>query len=358
MVSGYGQEPKVRSSQDLDVPSPANNIYNYTKSHNKYNHTIHYDSLYIIYDGVRYSIDTMAKTKDSGFFRIVKINDYTSKKYYIIYVEPVIPPYETSGLYTILSEKNKECTRGTTICEDSVYYMHLVSPYKILGAIDVKPIIMEDSSIVLRTIDEEDIGYRIVWHKKTTYIRSLSLHSHLATTKDLCGVILATENKRIQQNDVPNIEKIIPASNSQGLGNTDSIDKMKCNVSFISVRGQDNRSRSIYMINRNQDKYDTILGTSLHKNYYRFYYCDDIYVELELRRKWDILRPLYNSYSVSDTVSLLPIGIMELHNKDSVILFQGYSSAYQGPQVKKKKHIEYKYRSICSLSFEDYVANP
>ena len=137
---------------------------------------------------------------------------------------------------------------------------------------------------------------------------------------------------------------------SQANGDVDRISPMKCNISFFSVKNKKNRI--LVLLYDSGNNKETITGHKMSRGLYRFYYEDTVFIDVHLKRRWDIFKPLYNTHLISDTVSLLPIGTVELHCGNNVTLFQGYESAYCGPQIMR--HKTYKYRSICSLRFEDY----
>ncbi len=103
-----------------------------------------------------------------------------------------------------------------------------------------------------------------------------------------------------------------------------------------------------YLVHSNQEKnvycihcLDTIKGIGVADNLYEFRISNDSSIVVYLSRKWNVVKPLWNTFFTSDTISLLPIGdIIYVYNGDT-IQFEKYKSAYVGPKLtslrKKKK---------------------
>lgn len=61
---------------------------------------------------------------------------------------------------------------------------------------------------------------------------------------------------------------------------------------------------------------------------------------VRLSRKWNVIKPLWNTFITSDTISMLPIGEIKYVYNGDTIQFEGFESAYVGPKIvslRKKK---------------------
>lgn len=88
---------------------------------------------------------------------------------------------------------------------------------------------------------------------------------------------------------------------------------------------------------RNQD---TIKGNHLSGKQYEFCYGNNSCLMVRLSRKWNVIKPLWNTFITSDTISMLPIGEIKYVYNGDTIQFEGFESAYVGPKIvslRKKK---------------------
>lgn len=131
----------------------------------------------------------------------------------------------------------------------------------------------------------------------------------------------------------------------------DMISPMKDRISFFRVC-KSKSDRIVNMIYNSDNGVDTIIGNKVSGNVYRFFYDRSLFIDVHLKRKWNLFNPLYNTHLTSDTVILVPIGYVKLYIGDSIKLFSGYESAYVGPKYVKYK--TQKYKSLYSFKFEDY----
>lgn len=99
---------------------------------------------------------------------------------------------------------------------------------------------------------------------------------------------------------------------------------------------QNNQEKNAYCIHCQV----SILGINLTNNLYKFQISEDSSIIVHLSRKWNVIKPLWNTIFTSDTIMMLPVGdIMYVCNGDT-ILFEGYKSAYVGPKfsaIRRKK---------------------
>lgn len=104
-----------------------------------------------------------------------------------------------------------------------------------------------------------------------------------------------------------------------------------------------------YLVKNNQEKIaycihsqDTVSGINLGNDLYVFHVSNDSSILVHLSRKWNMFKPLWNTFYTSDTISLLPVGDIKYVCNGDTIQLRGYKSAYVGPkyvsiQKKKKK---------------------
>ena len=106
----------------------------------------------------------------------------------------------------------------------------------------------------------------------------------------------------------------------------DDIQKMNGYVQYCLIRKE--RNKFIYCIHEQ----DTIVGVPLSEHHYRFCLNNDTCIEAQLLRKWNTIRPLWNTFFTSDTLSLLPVGDIKYVCNGDTIIHKGYKSAYIGPK--------------------------
>lgn len=100
---------------------------------------------------------------------------------------------------------------------------------------------------------------------------------------------------------------------------------------------QNNHEKNVYCVRL----HDTIKGIRLSDNLYEFRIGNDSSIVVFLSRKWTPLRPLWNSFLTTRTISLLPVGCIKYVYNGDTIQIKWNKSAYVGPRYvssrKKKK---------------------
>ena len=146
---------------------------------------INCDSAYLIYDNIKYEIDTLNTIEDSGVFKVFHISrDYESERYYVIGVESLQEPNKT---YLILTDKEDRCPSGVDMCIDSCYYLHIRKLYVVKEPVDIPVEHRETSGGEIELIDDRNDGYYIVRGGRRDFMRCLSLHKTISISHDICG---------------------------------------------------------------------------------------------------------------------------------------------------------------------------
>lgn len=100
---------------------------------------------------------------------------------------------------------------------------------------------------------------------------------------------------------------------------------------------QNNHEKNVYCVRL----HDTIKGIRLSDNLYEFRIGNDSSIVAFLSRKWTPLRPLWNTFLTTRTISLLPVGCIKYVYNGDTIQIKWNKSAYVGPRYvssrKKKK---------------------
>lgn len=147
---------------------------------------INYDSAYVIYDNIKYSIDTMNTTEDSGLFHVYYISrNYDSERYCVIGVETLEFPYKS---YLIITNKGDICPEGREICIDSCYFMHIRELYSIKEPLTPPIENQKTNRAEVELIDDMNDRYFIVRGGRKDYIRCLSLHKNISISNNVCGL--------------------------------------------------------------------------------------------------------------------------------------------------------------------------
>lgn len=134
------------------------------------------------------------------------------------------------------------------------------------------------------------------------------------------------------------------------------IDKMNKKFYFFTVKGS-NRMTFIYneVYDKEQEIYlDTFYGYKQSNGMYLFNCCENVALEVKLKRCWHLLKPCWNTYLISDTIEYLPIDTIRLFCADTVINFSGFSSAFAGPLAEMKRE---SINTIFSIRLSDLCVN-
>lgn len=126
---------------------------------------------------------------------------------------------------------------------------------------------------------------------------------------------------------------IITATFSFSQNGCDNIQRMGSDSYYFKVR--DNNANSMYCVH-NQD---TILDVLISRNLYRFCMKSDTCIVAKLSREWDVLKPFWNTFIASDTISMLPIGETKYIFQGDTIRRQGFKNAYVGPRFIRLKEV-------------------
>lgn len=146
---------------------------------------INCDSAYLIYDRIKYEIDTLNTIEDSGVFKVFYMSkDYESERYYVIGVESLQEPYKT---YLILTDKEDRCPSGVDMSINSCYYLHIRRLYAVKEPLEASVEHQETCEGEIVLIDDRNDGYYIVRGGRKDYIRCLSLHKSISISDDICG---------------------------------------------------------------------------------------------------------------------------------------------------------------------------
>lgn len=162
-----------------------NNTWHVAPLKHHVNNIINCDSGYVMYDNIKYSIDTLNTTEDSGVFHVYYMSrNYDSERYRVIGVESLEFPYKA---YLILTNKGGMCPEGAEIRIDSCYFMHIKKLYTIKEPLTtpIERLISKEDEIEL--IDDRNDSYYIVLGGRKDYIRCLSLHKYISISDDICG---------------------------------------------------------------------------------------------------------------------------------------------------------------------------
>lgn len=147
---------------------------------------INYDSAYVMYDNIKYSIDTLNPVEDSGVFHVYYIGkDYESDRYSVIGVESLQFPYKS---YLILTDKDSMCPNGESIYIDSCYHMHIRMLYTLKSPTNVPVEQQKTNEAEVELIDDMNDRYCIIRGGRKDYIRCLSLHKKISISNNVCGL--------------------------------------------------------------------------------------------------------------------------------------------------------------------------
>ena len=126
---------------------------------------------------------------------------------------------------------------------------------------------------------------------------------------------------------------IIIATFSFSQNGCDNIRRMGGGFYYFKVR--DNNVNTMYCIH-NQD---TVMGVLISGHLYQFCMRSDTCIVANLSRKWDILRPLWNTFITTDTISMLPVGEIKYIYHSDTIQHRGFETSYVGPRFSPLKDV-------------------
>lgn len=140
------------------------------------------------------------------------------------------------------------------------------------------------------------------------------------------------------------------------LNDSKPIDKMNQKFHFFTVKDFD-KMVLIYnepVFTKQEFFCDTFYSYKQSDDIYLFKLCDNITLEVKLKRCWHLLKPLWNTFIVSDTIEYWPIDTVRLIRHDTVMIYLGFNSAYVGPLAKMNSENE---NSIFSINIKDICAD-
>lgn len=102
---------------------------------------------------------------------------------------------------------------------------------------------------------------------------------------------------------------------------------MKPTYEFFRVQSGNNRITYCF------HNHDTVACSHSSGKHHRFAFGEDTVIEVHLERKWNLFKPLWNTFVVSDTIRLLPTGTVRYIYHGDTLSYEARKTAQVGPGI-------------------------